>query len=136
MAEDNLIEYKDSVNKDFEILESEIIEKFVHSSGKGGQHVNKVATCVYLKHIPTGIEVKYSGDRSQSANRAEARRILLKKIIEKSEVEQRLARYNIEKEFRRTREKPEAIKQKINRDKKIHSAKKELRKAVDFEDDL
>ncbi len=38
--------------------EDDLIEQFVHSSGKGGQNVNKVATCVYLKHIPTGIEVK------------------------------------------------------------------------------
>jgi len=40
------------------IREEEIRESFIRSGGKGGQHVNKVSTCVYLKHIPTGIEVK------------------------------------------------------------------------------
>lgn len=62
------------------ILEKDIEEKFVRSSGKGGQKVNKTSTCVYLKHIPTGIEVKCMKDRSQSINRFLARRELVKKI--------------------------------------------------------
>ena len=35
------------------IYEKDIVEKFIRSSGKGGQKVNKTSTCVYLKHIPT-----------------------------------------------------------------------------------
>ncbi|MGB9716409.1 MAG: peptide chain release factor family protein [Thermodesulfovibrionales bacterium] len=62
------------------IYEKDIIEKFVKSSGRGGQKVNKASTCVYLKHIPTGIEVKSMKDRSQSINRFLARRRLLEKI--------------------------------------------------------
>lgn len=62
------------------ILEKDVIEKFVRSSGKGGQNVNKTATCVYIKHVPTGIEVKCMKDRSQSINRFLARRELLEKI--------------------------------------------------------
>ncbi|NWF53051.1 MAG: peptide chain release factor-like protein [Nitrospirae bacterium] len=62
------------------ILEKDIIEKFVRSSGKGGQKVNKTSTCVFLKHIPTGIEVKCMKDRSQSINRFLARRKLIEKI--------------------------------------------------------
>lgn len=64
------------------IREEDIIEKFVRSSGKGGQKVNKSATCVYLKHIPTGIEVKCMQTRSQSLNRFLARRELVWKIEE------------------------------------------------------
>jgi protein subunit release factor B len=59
------------------VKESDLEEKFVRSSGKGGQHVNKTSTCVWLKHIPTGIEVKCMKDRSQSVNRFLARRELL-----------------------------------------------------------
>ena len=62
------------------IQEKEIEEKFIRSSGKGGQKVNKTSTCVYLKHIPTGIEVKSMKERSQSLNRFLARRELVKKI--------------------------------------------------------
>ena len=40
------------------IDEKDIIEKFVRSGGHGGQNVNKTSTCVYMKHFPTGIEVK------------------------------------------------------------------------------
>jgi protein subunit release factor B len=62
------------------ILEKDIEEKFVRSSGKGGQKVNKTSTCVYIRHKPTGIEVKCMEDRSQSINRFLARRELVKKI--------------------------------------------------------
>ncbi|MCL5062607.1 MAG: peptide chain release factor-like protein [Nitrospirae bacterium] len=62
------------------IHESDIEEKFIRSSGKGGQNVNKTATCVYLKHIPTGIEVKCMKDRSQSVNRFLARRELAERV--------------------------------------------------------
>jgi len=62
------------------IHEKDIEEKFIRSSGKGGQKVNKSSTCVYLKHIPTGIEVKFMRERSQSLNRFLARRELVKRI--------------------------------------------------------
>jgi len=62
------------------IREEELEEKFVRSSGKGGQHVNKTSTCVWLRHIPTGIEVKCMAERSQSVNRFLARRELVEKI--------------------------------------------------------
>jgi protein subunit release factor B len=62
------------------IREEELEERFVRSSGKGGQHVNKTSTCVWLRHIPTGIEVKCMAERSQSLNRFLARRELLEKI--------------------------------------------------------
>lgn len=62
------------------IEEKDIEEKFVRSSGRGGQKVNKTSTCVYLRHIPTGIEVKYMKERSQSLNRFLARRELVSRI--------------------------------------------------------
>jgi protein subunit release factor B len=65
-----------------DVREEDIEERFVRSSGKGGQHVNKTSTCVQLLHRPTGIEVKYMGERSQSLNRFFARRLLLERIEE------------------------------------------------------
>jgi len=62
------------------IHEKDIEEKFIRSSGRGGQKVNKTSTCVYLKHIPTGIEVKFMRERSQTLNRFLARRELVKRI--------------------------------------------------------
>ena len=62
------------------INEQDIEEKFVRSSGRGGQKVNKTSTCVYLRHIPTGIEVKCMKERSQPLNRFLARRELVEKI--------------------------------------------------------
>jgi protein subunit release factor B len=64
------------------IREEDLEERFIRSSGKGGQHVNKTSTCVYLKHLPSGIEVKCMEERSQSLNRFLARRELLEKVAE------------------------------------------------------
>ncbi len=66
--------------EELEVREEDMEEKFIRSSGKGGQHVNKTSTCVWLRHIPTGIEVKCMVERSQSVNRFLARRELLEKV--------------------------------------------------------
>ena len=64
------------------VREEDLEERFVRSSGKGGQHVNKTSSCVQLLHRPSGIEVKCMGERSQSLNRFFARRLLLERIEE------------------------------------------------------
>jgi protein subunit release factor B len=65
------------------VKESDLDEKFIRSGGPGGQNVNKVATCVQIKHLPSGITVKNQEDRSQGINRFLARRSLLSKLEEK-----------------------------------------------------
>jgi protein subunit release factor B len=62
------------------IREEDLEEHFIRSSGAGGQKVNKTSSCVYLKHLPSGIAVKCMKDRSQSINRFLARRELAAKI--------------------------------------------------------
>jgi len=62
------------------IREDDLEEKFIRSSGHGGQKVNRSATCVYLRHIPTGADVKCQKTRSQGLNRYYARLILCDKI--------------------------------------------------------
>ena len=110
-----------------EISEDDIVEKFVHSSGRGGQNVNKTSTCVYLKHIPTGIEVKCQKERYQALNRFLARRLLADKIEQMvlgklSEEEQRR-----EKIRRQKRKRSKRAQAKVLEDKRAHSRKKELR---------
>jgi peptide chain release factor len=56
------------------LFEKDIEEKFVRSSGSGGQKVNKSSTCVYLKHLTTGLAVKIQKSRSQGLNRYYARK--------------------------------------------------------------
>lgn len=65
------------------IKESDIEEKFILSGKKGGQKANRSHNAVYLKHIPTGIEVKCNATRERELNRFIARRILTEKIEEK-----------------------------------------------------
>jgi len=47
------------------VREEDLVENFVRSSGKGGQHVNKTSSCVQLKHVPTGIQVTCMRERSR-----------------------------------------------------------------------
>lgn len=84
------------------IREKDIVEKFIRSGGRGGQRANKSSTCVYLRHVPTQVEVKCSLSRSQALNRFLARRILTEKIEKrvrggKSAEEQRMARIRRQK---------------------------------------
>tara|TARA_B100000959_G_C14846623_1_gene568302 strand:- start:130 stop:528 length:399 start_codon:yes stop_codon:yes gene_type:complete len=62
------------------VKEDDLVERFINSSGPGGQKVNKSSTCVFLRHIPTDTTVKYQKERSQALNRFFARRTLLDQI--------------------------------------------------------
>ena len=112
------------------IREEEIEESFVRSGGKGGQHVNKVSTCVQLKHLPTGVEVKCQEERSQALNRYRARVLLVRKIDQLIRGRESAALQRIEKIRRQKRKRSRRAKEKMLADKKITGAKKKLRAPV------
>jgi protein subunit release factor B len=56
------------------LREQDLEEKFIRSSGPGGQRVNKTSSCVYLRHVPSGLDVKMQQERSQRLNRYYARK--------------------------------------------------------------
>jgi protein subunit release factor B len=112
------------------IREEDIKENFVRSSGPGGQNVNKTSTCVYLKHLPSGIEVKCQKERTQSLNRYLARKLLAEKI-EKSVLDKVAAeRQRREKIRRQKRRRSRAAKLRILEAKRRQAQKKALRAAV------
>jgi protein subunit release factor B len=65
------------------VTEDDLVEKFIRGTGHGGQKINKTSSTVYLKHIPTGIEIKCQAGRSQAMNRHIARLELCGQIIER-----------------------------------------------------
>lgn len=112
------------------IRETDIVEKFVRAQGPGGQNVNKTSTCVYLKHIPTGIEVKCGQERSQAQNRETARGLLVEKIGRRFAAAAAAERSRKEKTRRQQRRRSAQAKARMLEYKKRHARKKSLRAAV------
>ncbi|XP_047155232.1 peptide chain release factor PrfB1, chloroplastic-like isoform X2 [Vigna umbellata] len=66
---------------DVEIPEEDLDISFSRAGGKGGQNVNKVETAVRITHIPTGVTVRCTEERSQLANKIKALSRLKAKLL-------------------------------------------------------
>ena len=116
------------------VSEKDIEETFVRSSGPGGQKVNKSSSCVFIRHIPTGLSVKYQRERSQALNRFLARRLLMDKIERMQKGMVSRERERIEKIRRQKRKRSKRAKEKMLSDKHHQAQKKQLRSPVKSEE--
>lgn len=113
--------------------ECDLEESFSHASGPGGQNVNKVATRVTLRHVPTGITVVVQEHRTQAGNR-ELARIRLSQKIAKTRDETRRAKIQArEKEKRRKRPRPVSVKRAFRDSKRRRADVKRGRSRVQGE---
>ncbi|HTL47795.1 MAG TPA: peptide chain release factor-like protein [Verrucomicrobiae bacterium] len=113
------------------IKEADLEESFVASGGPGGQNVNKVATCVVLRHAPSGILIKCQQERSQAMNREAARRILVERIERRERERKEKETRRLAKIKRQNRRRSKAAKDKMLAAKKFHGRKKEYRRRVE-----
>jgi len=112
------------------IHEEDLQESFVRSGGKGGQNVNKVATCVVLMHAPTGMAVKCQAGRSQGMNRYHARQMLADKVEQERLGSESREAQRVAKIRRQKRRRSKRAQEKILREKHQRATVKEGRRSV------
>lgn len=111
------------------ILESDLLEKFVRGSGSGGQKINKTSSCVFLKHLPTGVCIKCQIDRSRELNRHLARRELCDQLEAIRDGRAVAKTQAVEKMRRTNRPRSRNSKNRSVADKRQLSQKKSMRRA-------
>jgi len=99
------------------VYERDLEERFVRSGGPGGQNVNKVSTCVILRHRPSGTVVRCQEERSQAMNRFRARQRLAERMEDKLLGAAGRKRQEIEKIRRQKRRRGRRAKEKMLRNK-------------------
>jgi peptide chain release factor len=105
----------------------DLVEKFIRAGGPGGQNVNKTSTAVYLKHLPSGIEVKVQKERSQALNRFLARRLLADKLEARIRGQQSAEAARVAKLRRQKRRRSRRAKEKVLAAKSLQANKKASR---------
>ena len=116
------------------IREDDLEEQFVRSGGKGGQNVNKVATCVVLLHRLSGTQIKCQQERSQGLNRYLARKLLADKIEAERLGKQSAQQQEAERIRRQKRRRSRRAKNRMLADKHARSTVKQGRAPVTRDD--
>ncbi len=116
------------------ILEEDLEEQFIRGSGSGGQKINKTASTVRLRHIPSGLEVRCQQTRSQSQNRFFARRLLIEKFEAQQQGKKSAAQQKREKLRRQKRKRSKRAKEKVLEAKRQQSEKKGSRQPPRLDD--
>src|SRR4051812_27004152 len=108
---------------------ADVEERFVRGTGPGGQKINKTSSTVWLRHRPTGIEVRCQRERSQSANRELAWIELCEKLEKTRRRAAECLQSDREKARRRTRPKTPGQKVRMIESKKHRAGIKARRRA-------
>jgi protein subunit release factor B len=116
------------------VREADLEEQFVRSGGHGGQNVNKVATCVVLRHVPSGILVRCQRERSQALNRFLARRELLDRLEARTRGAVAAATAERERIRRQKRRRSRRAKEKMLAAKRVQAEKKAGRRPPGVEE--
>lgn len=120
--------------QELNILESDIEEKFILGAGRGGQKVQKTASCVFLKHTPSGITIKCQQSRFRDDNRYHARVLLCDKFQEQVQQVETKRMHEIMKIRRQKKRRSRRAKEKMLETKKIRGTLKKLRKPPDVDE--
>lgn len=111
------------------IREQDLEERFIRGSGPGGQKINKTSSTVWLRHKPSGIEIKCGRERSQVLNRHLARRALCYRLEERRQGALSARRQAIEKIRRQKRRRSRRQRERLLADKHHRSRIKQERSA-------
>ena len=109
---------------------ADVEEKFVRGTGPGGQKINKTSSTVWLRHGPTGVEVRCQRERSQAVNREVAWAELCAKLEARTRVAKAAVVDAREEARRRTRQKSRGQKVRMIRTKKHRAGHKAKRGRV------
>ena len=117
------------------VYERDLVERFIRGSGPGGQKVNKTSSCVQLRHITSGTEVKCQQSRSLMANRIQARNLICS-ILEDREKKRKARRKSELEKIRRKNRQPSKRQKKLNViNKRKHGIKKKMRRSPNMENE-
>ena len=108
----------------------EVEERFVRGAGAGGQKINKTSSTVWLRHRPTGVEVRCQRERNQSVNRLLAWQELAEKLERRRAAAADQARAARELTRRQTRQKSRGQKARMIETKKHRAKHKSARGRV------